>query len=194
MYQFLIFAPLLTFRENNITFCLKMITHDPSIFTKDHLNLIVCILMGEISFVIKALNWWEYCYINDILIYFSLTVKAATLIFIYGRGLAISSAEEGKSGFIYNLVKSLYALEAAHTCVHFMKVLTIYTLTLHVWTLKAHIRKSHMFLLSAEMFWRLFNKQCRSRSACFYRSSLIWVHTVCVFTYVKQWAPGFECS
>ena len=40
-----------------------------------------------------------------ILIDFSLTVKAATLIFISGRGLAISSAKEGKSGFIYNLVK-----------------------------------------------------------------------------------------
>ena len=36
----------------------------------------------------------------------SLTVKAATLIFIPGCGLAISSAKEGKSGFIYNLVKS----------------------------------------------------------------------------------------
>ena len=35
-----------------------------------------------------------------------LTVKAATLIFISGRGSAISSAKEGKSGFIYNLVKS----------------------------------------------------------------------------------------
>ena len=37
---------------------------------------------------------------------FSFTVKAATLIFISGRGSAISSAKEGKSGFIYNLVKS----------------------------------------------------------------------------------------
>ena len=37
---------------------------------------------------------------------FSLTVKAATLIFISGRGSAISSAKEGKSGFIYNLAKS----------------------------------------------------------------------------------------
>ena len=36
---------------------------------------------------------------------FSLTVKAATLIFISGRCSAISS-KEGKSGFIYNLVKS----------------------------------------------------------------------------------------
>ena len=37
---------------------------------------------------------------------FSLTVKAATLIFISGCGSAISSAKEGKSGSIYNLVKS----------------------------------------------------------------------------------------
>ena len=41
-----------------------------------------------------------------ILIYFSLTVKAAFLIFISGRGSAISSAKQGKSGFNYNLVKS----------------------------------------------------------------------------------------
>ena len=40
-------------------------------------------------------------------IFFSLTVKAATLIFISGRGSAISSAKEGKSGFNYNLVKNL---------------------------------------------------------------------------------------
>ena len=40
-----------------------------------------------------------------VLIDFSLTVKAATLIFIYGRGSAISSVKEGKSGSIYNLVK-----------------------------------------------------------------------------------------
>ena len=37
---------------------------------------------------------------------FSLTVKVATLIFISRRGSAISSAKEGKSGFIHNLVKS----------------------------------------------------------------------------------------
>ena len=46
---------------------------------------------------------WEA---NSIILDFSLTVKAATLIFISGRGSAISSAKEGKSGFIYNLVKS----------------------------------------------------------------------------------------
>ena len=41
-----------------------------------------------------------------ILLHFSLTVKAATLIFISGCASAISYAKEGKSGFIYNLVKS----------------------------------------------------------------------------------------
>ena len=41
-----------------------------------------------------------------VLIDFSLTVKAATLIFISGRGSAISSAKEGKSGSFYNLVKN----------------------------------------------------------------------------------------
>ena len=43
---------------------------------------------------------------SDVLIDFSLTVKEATLIFISGRGLAISFAKEGKSGFIHNFVKS----------------------------------------------------------------------------------------
>ena len=33
----------------------------------------------------------------------SLLVKAATLIFISGRGSAISSAKQGKLGSIYNL-------------------------------------------------------------------------------------------
>ena len=42
----------------------------------------------------------------DILLDFSLTVKAATLIFISRCGSAISSAKEGKSGFIYISVKS----------------------------------------------------------------------------------------
>ena len=42
---------------------------------------------------------------NCVLLDFSLTVKAATLIFISGCGSAIKSAKEGKSGFIYNLVK-----------------------------------------------------------------------------------------
>ena len=47
-----------------------------------------------------------YTLYRVILIDFSLTVKAATLIFIPGRGSAISSAKQGKSGSIYNLVKN----------------------------------------------------------------------------------------
>ena len=43
---------------------------------------------------------------QHILLDFSLTVKEATLIFISGRGSAIPPAKEGKSGFIYVLVKS----------------------------------------------------------------------------------------
>ena len=41
-----------------------------------------------------------------ILIDFSRTVKAVTLVFISERGSAISSAKQGKSGSIYNLVKN----------------------------------------------------------------------------------------
>ena len=54
------------------------------------------------------MNFFEICFLVDhlVLLGFSLYVKAATLIFISGRGLAISSAKEGKTGFIYNLVKS----------------------------------------------------------------------------------------
>ena len=44
--------------------------------------------------------------ITWILLDYSLTVKAANFIFISRRGSAILSAKEGKSGFIYNLVKS----------------------------------------------------------------------------------------
>ena len=44
--------------------------------------------------------------LTGVLIDFSLTVKAATLIFISWRGSANSPAKEEKSGFIYNLQKN----------------------------------------------------------------------------------------
>ena len=44
--------------------------------------------------------------VGFVLLDFSPSVKAATLIFISGRSSAISSAMEGKSGFIYDLEKS----------------------------------------------------------------------------------------
>ena len=48
-----------------------------------------------------------------VLIDFSLTVKVATLIFISWSGLAISSAKQGKSGSICNLVKNKKVVWAA---------------------------------------------------------------------------------
>ena len=48
----------------------------------------------------------EPCDYFLLLIDFSLTVKVTPLIFISGRDSTISSAKEGKSGFIYDLVKS----------------------------------------------------------------------------------------
>ena len=56
--------------------------------------------------VIMYLNRDFYIKNTYLLLDFSLTVEAATLIFISGCGSAISSAKEGKSGFIYILVKS----------------------------------------------------------------------------------------
>ena len=53
----------------------------------------------------EALSYLGYL-VCTILLDFLLTAKVATLIFISGCGSAISSAKEGKSGFIYNLVKS----------------------------------------------------------------------------------------
>ena len=47
-----------------------------------------------------------YLFPQWILIDFSLTVKAVTLIFISRRGSAIPSAKQGKSGCIYNLEKN----------------------------------------------------------------------------------------
>ena len=46
---------------------------------------------------------------KEVLLDFSLTVKATTLIFIYWCGSAISSAKEGKSSFIYILKRKSFA-------------------------------------------------------------------------------------
>ena len=62
------------------------------------------------TLLLNIRSQWQYLvmlYPNEqVLIDFSLTVKAATLIFIFGRCSATSSAKEGKSGSIYNLVKT----------------------------------------------------------------------------------------
>ena len=59
-------------------------------------------------------------------------------MFISGRASAILYAKQGKSGSFYILVKNLCVVWAAKTCVHFMKILTIYTLNSHLLILKAH--------------------------------------------------------
>ena len=60
-----------------------------------------------------ASSWSFYCVISDddlrsmaCIIELLVTVNAVTLIFISGRGYAISSSKERKPGYIYNLVKS----------------------------------------------------------------------------------------
>ena len=60
------------------------------------------IVINELNLVLDAYFFQRAVVLLD----FSLTVKVATLIFISGCGSAISYAKEGKSGFIYNLVKS----------------------------------------------------------------------------------------
>ena len=66
---------------------------------------------------------------------FWVTVKAITLTFISRRVFAISSVQGRKSGSIY-FVKSYEVVCAAQTCVHFIKILTIYTLNSHLLTQK----------------------------------------------------------
>ena len=83
-----------------------------------------------------------------VLLGFSLTVKASTLIFIFGRASAISSAKEGKSGSIQNK----YVDWAAQACVHFVQILTVYTLNSHLITLKVHNHKMYVFVSSTKIF------------------------------------------
>ena len=81
-----------------------------------------------------------------LLLDFSLTVKATTLIFTSECGLAISSAKEGKAGFIYDMVKSYRAnLRAFHENPN--RIHTELTLL----TLKAHNYKIYV-LSSTKLF------------------------------------------
>ena len=89
---------------------------------------------------------------KKVLIDFSLTVKATTLIFISGRGSAITSVKEGKSGFIYNLVKELISFLGRANVHAFQENPDRISLISHVLTLKAYITKCRKFLLSTETF------------------------------------------
>ena len=70
----------------------------------DLLSINYATILANVSTPVYLISVFHNYY--SLLLDFSLTVKAATLIFISGRGSAISSAKEGKSGFIYNLVKN----------------------------------------------------------------------------------------
>ena len=77
-----------------------------------------------------------------------LSVKAVTLIFISGCGSVISSAKQVKSGSIYNLVKNFKLFgPRKQTCVHFMNILTVYTLNSHLLILKAQNHKLYIFVV-----------------------------------------------
>ena len=67
----------------------------------------VYISLNNYAYFALIRYWMNMIFYIALLIDFSLTVKAATLIFISGCGSAISSAKEEKSGYIYNLVKNL---------------------------------------------------------------------------------------
>ena len=88
------------FREK-IKHFVEIITLAPSIYTMDYPNFIVSNQKEEFICT-KRVSFLLFLNKTIVLLDFSLTVKAATLIFISGRGSAISSAKEGKSGFIYN--------------------------------------------------------------------------------------------
>ena len=57
------------------------------------------------------ITWHKWSLGDHLLIDFSLTVKTATFIFISGRGSAISSAKQGKSGFENQLMLFMFYLE-----------------------------------------------------------------------------------
>ena len=61
--------------------------------------------------------------------YFLIAIKAATLIFISGRGLAISSVKERKSCFI--LILYMYLVHVI-LLEPFIKLVTVYTLNTHL--------------------------------------------------------------
>ena len=75
-------------------------THEPCHFSSNFIFVVVA-FSGSLRMDIHIKSS-----IKLVLLDFSLTVKAAILILISGRGSSISSAKQGKSGSIYNLVKS----------------------------------------------------------------------------------------
>ena len=79
------------------------------------------------------------------------TVKVATLIFISRRGSIISSTNEGKSGFIYNLVIELISY-FSRANVRLFHENRDRILNSHLLTLKAQMTASRLLSSSVEMF------------------------------------------
>ena len=77
-----------------------------------------------------------------------MTVKAATLIFISGRGSAIN---EGNQGLFIIWLKQIISCLSAQTCVYFTKIVTVITLNSQLFTHKAHNTKNRMVLSSVEI-------------------------------------------
>ena len=88
------------------------------------------------------------------------------------HGSAISSSKQGKSGSIFNLVKNNKAVWAVQACMHFMKILTVYTLNSHLLTLNAHTHKMYVFVVYKNIC-SLIDTQCGPRSDCSFRTQCL---------------------
>ena len=66
-----------------------------------------------------------------------------------------------------------------------MKILTVYTLNAHVLTLKAHNHIVNVFLSSTKIFEASETNSVDLDQTAPVGSSLIWVHNVCLYAYVK---------
>ena len=92
----------------NLQFILIAISMQPySIRCKEmHYRWIIDVSGAKLFLLEEKINMLLNITVNQGFLDFSLTVKAATLIFISGRGSVILSAKQGKSGSICNLVNN----------------------------------------------------------------------------------------
>ena len=84
--------------------------------------------------------------VDRVLFDFSLTVKAATLIFISWRGSAISSAKRGNSGFLLFGTQLISSLSRANVCAFHESPNRIHTELTFI-NLKAHNHKMYVFVV-----------------------------------------------